>query len=256
MSTRTLAVVSAGLSVSRRRPGCWPTGSPPRPSSALRDRGVDADRRGRRAARARPRPGRQPAHRLREHEPARGARHRDRRRRPDRRHADLLRLLQRPVQDVLRRRRQGRADGQARAARRDRRHGPALARPRPRAAAAVRLPARGRRADRRLRGGGGLGQQGTRRTATSSGASSAPPASSPTSSRSDRRPPRPTRSRARCRSKRCCAAPDPIRPERTLRWPSPTPRPAKPSAPASATPTSSPSTSGRSRPHAGCTTPR
>ena len=31
---------------------------------ALRERGIDADRRGRRAARARPRPGRQPAHRL------------------------------------------------------------------------------------------------------------------------------------------------------------------------------------------------
>ena len=40
---------------------------------------------------------------------------------------------------------------------RHRGHGPALAGPRPRAAAAVRAPARGRGADRRARGGGRLG---------------------------------------------------------------------------------------------------
>ena len=90
--------------------------------------------------------------------------------------------LQRAVQDVLRRARRGRAGRQAGAARRHRRHGPALARARPRAAAAVRLPARGRRADRRVRGHRGLRRR--RRAETGSASRDRPrrPASSPRSS--------------------------------------------------------------------------
>ena len=147
-------------------------------------------RRGRRAARARPRPGRQPRHRVPEREPADGAGHGRGRGRADRRHADLLRVLQRAVQDLLRRPGPRRAHGQARAPRRDGRDGAALAGARARAAAAVRLPARGRRAHGGVRRVGGLGQRRIRPTTTWSSASSAPPASSPTSSHSGpRRPP-------------------------------------------------------------------
>ena len=127
---------------SRRRPGCSPTGSPrprsaPSASAASRRRG-----RGRRAARPRPRPGQQPAHRVPEPAALRAAIDAVASgRRPDRGHADLQRLLQRAVQDVLRRPRAGRAGRQAGADRGDRRHGAALAGARARDAAAVRLPA-------------------------------------------------------------------------------------------------------------------
>ena len=95
----------------------------------------------------------------------------------DRGDAGLQRVVQRAVQDLLRRARQGRAGRHAGAGRRDRRHRPALAGARARAAAAVRLPARGRRADRRLRR-----QRGLRRrppTAPCPAGSTAPPASWP-----------------------------------------------------------------------------
>ena len=58
---------------------------------------------------------------------------------------DLQRVVQRPVQAVLRRRRAGRARRQAGPDRGDRRHGPPFAGARARDAAAVRLPERGRR---------------------------------------------------------------------------------------------------------------
>ena len=73
-------------------------------------------------------------------------------------------LLQRAVQVVLRRRSTSRrARRQAGADRRDRRHRPALAGARARAAAAVRLPARGRRPDRGVRRDRGLGPTATAR---------------------------------------------------------------------------------------------
>ncbi|CAA9248629.1 MAG: FMN reductase, partial [uncultured Blastococcus sp.] len=116
-------------------------------------------RRGRRAAGPRPRPGRRPGDRVRQPGAADGDRHGHRRRRADRRHTDLLGLLQRPVQDVLRRPGQGLAGGQAGAARRHGGHRPALPRPRARRPAAVLLPARGSRADRGVRRDRGLGRR-------------------------------------------------------------------------------------------------
>ena len=102
MTTRTLAVVSAGLSVAVvDAPAGRPAGGrDDRGPARARGRGP---RRGRRAARARPRPRRPPRHRLPERRAAPGARHRRRRRRRHRRDADLLGVLQRPVQDVRRR---------------------------------------------------------------------------------------------------------------------------------------------------------
>ena len=76
-----------------------------------------------------------------------------------RRHADVQRVLQRAVQVVLRHRRDGRAHRHAGADRRDRRHRAALAGARPRVAADVHLPARERRAARRVRGIERLGRR-------------------------------------------------------------------------------------------------
>ena len=130
----------------RRRPGCWPTGWPPRPTTALRGRGVEPE---------------VEVVELREHardladhlvtgfpngRAARRARRGHRRRRPDRGDADLRRVLQRAVQDVLRRpRARTRSPASRCCSAATGGHRPALAGPRPRAAAAVRLPARGRR---------------------------------------------------------------------------------------------------------------
>ncbi len=209
MATRTIAVVSAGLSVpsSTRLLADRLAGRDRRgPARARRRR----HRRGRRAARACPRPGRQPGHRVPEREPAGGAGHGGRRRRPDRRHADLLRLLQRAVQDVLRRGRQGRAERQARPAGRDGRDRAALLalehalRPLFAYLRTIVVPTAVFAAAR-------TGARVARRTVTWSGGSSVPRASSPTSSLVVRRPWRPTRSPPRRRSRRCSAAPDPAR---------------------------------------------
>ena len=101
----------------------------------------------------------------------------------DRRHADLQRVLQRPVQDVLRRARAGRAGRQAGAARArpagTARHSLALEHALRPLFAYLR---RGRRADRRVRGGRGLGA-GDATTATWSAHRARRGASSPTSSR-------------------------------------------------------------------------
>ena len=86
-----------------------------------------------------------------------GARRRPGGGRGHRRHADLQRLVQRPVQAVLRCHRSRRVPRQARAHRRHRRHAAALARDRARDPPALRLsPGRGR-PDRRLRRDRGLG---------------------------------------------------------------------------------------------------
>ena len=162
MSTRTLAVVSAGLSV-------------PSSTRLLADRLTDRDRRraararrrrhrrGRRTARARPRPGRQPGHRVPERalrtalDTVTGA-------------DGLIAVtpifsasysgLFKTFFDVLDK---DALDGQARARGGDGRHGAALAGARARAAPAVRLPARGRRPHGGVRRLGGLGQRRIRR---------------------------------------------------------------------------------------------
>ena len=167
----------------RRRPGCSPTGSPRPPSTRCAERGADVEPRRRRAARARPRPGRQPAHRL---PAARRCARRSTRstggRRADRRHADLharrtagcssrsstcWTRTRWPAQPVL----IGATGGTAR-------HSLALEHA---AAPAVRLPARRRRADRGLRRHRGLGRRRRADGACATG-SSGPPGSWPTRS--------------------------------------------------------------------------
>ncbi len=128
-------------------------------ASALRWR----DGRGRRAAPAGPRDHRRPADRLPQRRPGAGDRDRHRRRRGDRGDPGVQRFVLRPVQVVLRRPRERRARRHPGAGRRDGRHGPPLARARARPASAVQLPARGRRAHRRLRRERGLGRHRRRR---------------------------------------------------------------------------------------------
>ena len=142
-----------------------------------------------------------------------------------RRLADLQRLVQRPVQAVLRCHRSRRVPRQAGADRRDRRHAPTFARDRARHPPAVRLSPGGRRPDRRLRRDRGWGQGAVATMAASSNGSNGQPRSSPRDAHGP--PRRAMHSPIRCPSRTCCAGARPrrssvrpndcVRPRRTSR---------------------------------------
>ena len=177
----SLVVVTAGLSQPVVDPAAGRPARPPPPSRPCATGGEDVDVEVVELRDARPRPHRQPAHRLPDRRAAR-------RRSTRCAGADGL-IAVTPIFtasysglfktffDVLE---HGRAGRQAGADRRHRRHRPALAGARARAAAAVRLPARGRRADRRC---SPPARTGPRRHVPATRwptASTGPPASSPT----------------------------------------------------------------------------
>ena len=205
--TRSLVVVSAGLEPAvvdapARRPARAAA-----TDATCATRGVEADDRGHRAARPRPGPREQPADRLPEPALQAAIDARRRRRRADRGDADLQRLLQRAVQDVLRRPR----------ARRPRRHaGPDRARPAARPATRWRSTTRCARCSPTSAPAvptGGL--RGRRRTGAEPACRRrrARRAHRPGRARTGRAmasareptPSRPTRSRNRSRSSSCCA---------------------------------------------------
>ena len=103
---RSLVVVSGGLSQPSSTRLLADRLQRPRPASPRRRH--RAGDRGHRAPRSRPGPHEPPADRLPEPDPAGGDRRRPWRGRPDRRDADLQRVVQRPLQAVLRRPRAGR----------------------------------------------------------------------------------------------------------------------------------------------------
>ena len=113
--------------------------------------------RARRAARVRHRPDQPAPHRRAQRTACRPARPGGRRRRPDRRHADLQRLVQRAVQDLSRRPRGRSPERHADGDRSDGRIRPALTRAGPCPAPAVQLPGRREHADRGVRRDRGLG---------------------------------------------------------------------------------------------------